>query len=409
MLAELAEIGADPTGGVTRLAYSPADLEARSWFIDQARKLDLEVSIDPVGNILAVEPNLGPGPPLLSGSHLDTVPSGGRFDGMLGVTAALAAINAIRTRAEVGDRSPAERRPLGVLVLATEESSRFGAGCIGSRSIVRDLRAEDLKTLTDAQGVTLFEALQDAGLAPERLSEAGRAPGWFHQFVEVHIDQAEDLFQAGVPLGIITAIAAPTRLWLRIQGRQAHSGSTPMNVRHDALAGAAEIILAVEAAARARIDQDLVGTVGIIRVQPGSMNTVPGLVELGVDIRGIGETIIEDAVREVTQAARRAAEARGLTVNISVLWRSRPVQIAAESVDALERACREVGASTVRMISRSAHDALYLGQHGPVSMLFVRNPAGISHNPDEDAWDEDIILGASALATYLAWAARRGN
>jgi N-carbamoyl-L-amino-acid hydrolase len=399
-LAELAQIGVDPTGGVTRLAYSPADLEARAWLIDKAQSAGLEISIDPIGNILALEPNADRELPVLSGSHLDTVPRGGRFDGMLGVVAALEAVRAIRNRPDFS-----RRRPVGVLVLAAEESSRFGVGCLGSRTIVKDLQVDNLKTLADAQGMTLFEALQQAGLAPNRVEETHRSPGWFHEFVEIHVDQADDLFRGDVPLGVITAIAAPTRLWVKIQGQQAHSGATLMPERRDALAGAAEVVLAVEAAARAFAAQEIVGTVGILRIQPESMNIIPGTAELGVDIRGTDASIVDSVVQQVTQAAYRVARERNLGTEVSMLWRGRPVQISESRIANLEDACRAVGTRHMRMVSRSAHDAMYLGQHGPISMLFVRNPAGISHNPDEEARDEDVILGASALATYLAWTA----
>jgi allantoate deiminase/N-carbamoyl-L-amino-acid hydrolase len=399
-LVELAQIGADPTGGMTRLAYSPTDQQARAWFVSKAEEIGLAVSIDPVGNMLALEPGAGNGLPVLSGSHLDTVRRGGRFDGMLGVAAALEAVRAIRHRPDLP-----RGRPLGVLVLAAEESTRFGSVCLGSRTIVNDLPADALQTLADANGVTLFEALQQAGLAPERLSEARRKPGWFYEFVEIHVDQADDLVRAGVPVGIITGIAAPTRLWITVEGQQAHSGAALMSERRDALTGAAEIVLTVESTARTLAEREIVGTVGVLRVQPGSMNTVPGLVELGVDIRGIKATTVDQVVEQVKQAADQVAEKRRLTVKVSVVSRARPVQVSQRQIDRLIEACQTAGVEQIRLASRSAHDAMYLGQHGPISMLFVRNPAGISHNPAEEARDEDIIAAGSVLATYLAWLA----
>lgn len=399
-LAELAAIGADPAGGVTRLAYSPADRQARDRFIQWAEELGLAVSIDPVGNILALEPDRGPERPVLSGSHLDTVRRGGQLDGLLGVAAALAAVRAVRQQTDLP-----RRRPLGLLVLAAEESTRFGSACLGSRAIVGDLPAESLHTLADAEGVTLFEALQEAGLRPEQFAAARREPGWFHEFVESHIDQADDLARAGVPLGLITGIAAPTRLWITVQGEQAHSGAALMPERRDALAGAAEVVLAVEAAAQARAEQDIVGTVGVLRIEPGSMNTVPGRAELGVDIRGIDAAAIEQVVVAVTEAVHRVAKARRLTAEVSLVSRAAPAQVAPAQLEALAAACRAVGAAQIPLVSRSAHDAMYLSQHGPISMLFVRNPAGVSHNPAETAREEDIVLAGSALATYLAWLA----
>ncbi len=399
-LATLGQIGATPSGGVTRPAYSAAEKAARAWFREQAEKAGLAISIDAVGNALALEKDAGDAPPILSGSHLDTVPNGGRFDGMLGVVSALEAVRAIRR--QVGTSN---RRPLGVLVLAAEESSRFGAACLGSRALVGDLKPDALQTLSDSEGVTLYQAMQQAALLPEQMATAERNAGWFHEFVELHIDQSDDLFRAQTPVGVITAIAAPTRLRIILNGQQAHSGATLMNHRRDALTGAAEVVLAVEAAARSRIEQEIVGTVGALKVEPGSMNVIPGRVELGVDIRGINAATVQDVVQQITQAAHQAAQKRGLIADVSITSSVQPMPIAPERVTALENACQAVGTAPLRLVSRSAHDALYLGRRGPVSMIFVRNPAGISHNPAEAAWDEDIITGASVLATYLAWAA----
>lgn len=399
-LAIVGQIGADPAGGVTRLAYTVPEQKARSWFIEQAEKAGLNVSVDHAGNVLAVEKDAGSGPPLLSGSHLDTVPRGGRFDGMLGVMTALESVRAVRR--QIGMEN---RHPLGILVLAAEESSRFGSGCLGSRMLIQELKPQALHTLTDPQDISLYQAMKQMGLQPDRLSEEGRTPGWFHEFVEIHIDQSDDLFLNSVPVGIITAIAAPTRLWVTFDGQQAHSGAALMNQRHDALAGAAELILAVESAASARSEQEIVGTVGVLKIEPGSMNVIPGRAELGIDIRGINAAVVDAVVQQVNGAAQQVAEKRGLLVNISPISHTQPMPITLERVSALEIACQTVGAKTMHLISRSAHDALYLGQHGPVSMLFIRNPAGISHNPAEAALDQDIVCGASVLATYLAWSA----
>jgi hydantoinase/carbamoylase family amidase len=394
-LSDLRKIGADPAGGVTRLAYTPADRIVRDWFIEQVQAEGLAASVDPIGNILAVEP--GDGPPVLCGSHLDTVRGGGSFDGTLGVLAALEAVQTIRRHSQ-----PPTRRRLGILMLAAEESTRFGSACLGSRAIVGDLTADSLTTLKDANGVSLGEALQQAGLHPDRFDQTRRSSGWFHEVVELHIDQADDLERTGHPLGIITAIAAPTRLWVTITGEQAHSGAALMAERRDALIGAAEVTLAVEAAARAAAHQEIVGTVGVLRVHPGSMNTVPGMVELGIDIRGVEAATIEDVVQRVTDSIRQITRNRGLTANIHLMSKTDPVQISQERQAAMQSACEAIGAKFRSMVSRAAHDAMYLALHGPINMLFVRNQGKISHNPAEHARDEDVALGAVALTAYLA-------
>ncbi len=397
-LSALARIGAEADGGVTRLAYTPAEQQARTWFIRRARQAGLTVSVDDAGNALALEPQAGGVPPILSGSHLDTVPRGGRFDGMLGVVAALEAVRAVREH----DKMTQERRPLGVLALAAEESSRFGVACLGSQMLAGLLPEAALHTLQDAQGVTLLDAMKGAGLQPQPLHKIQRPRGWFHEFVELHIDQSDELAQADVALGLITGIAAPTRLRIELRGRASHSGSTPMEQRQDALVGAAEIILAVERAAMARRQQGVVGTVGILHVEPNAMNVVPGRAELGVDIRGIDEASIQETVQQIEQATTEIAQKRGLRATISVTSRSKPQRISQERVDALARVCQALGVAARPMVSRAGHDAMYLAALGPVSMLFVRNPAGVSHNPAEFARDEDIVAATTVLAAYLA-------
>lgn len=399
-LQQLAQIGCDEAGGLSRLAYTEAEQLARRWFVQQAELIGLKISADAVGNVLALEPDAGSAIPILSGSHLDTVPRGGNFDGMLGVASALAAVAAIREQCGMQGR-----RPLGVLLLAAEESSRFGSGCLGSRMLIGEIKPTDLQTLADSTGVTLFQAMQHVGLQPDQLETAYKTAGWFHEFVEVHVDQADDLFEADVPIGVVIGIAAPTRLRIIFAGQAAHSGATLMDQRYDALAGAAELILAVEAAARSRVAQEIVATVGILRVEPGAMNVIPGRAEMGVDIRGIDAATVGEVVQEVQVAAQQIAEKRELTATISTISQAQPLPISAERITTLEKACQVSGAATMRMVSRSAHDALYLGRQGAVSMLFIRNPSGISHNPAESAWDADIVLGATALATYLAWSA----
>ena len=396
-LTALGRIGAEVDGGVTRLAYSREEQNARTWFIARAQEAGLSTTIDNAGNVLALEPDRGDARPILSGSHLDTVPAGGRFDGMLGVVAALEAVRAIRQQT-----SAQSRRPLGVLALSAEESSRFGAACLGSRMLAGLLPPAALDNLTDARGISLRTAMHQVGLQPEPMSEISKQPGWFAEFVELHIDQSDDLARAGVPLGVITGIAAPTRLRIVMHGRQAHSGATPMPARRDALAGAAELALAVERAAISRSQQGIVGTVGVFTIAPGAMNVIPGRAELGVDIRGVDYALVQETATEIEEAARTIARRRGLDAEISLISQSQPLRIPAQRVTALMNVCRELGVPAIPMISRAGHDTLYLSHLGPVSMIFVRNPAGVSHNRTELARDEDVIAGASVLAAYLA-------
>ncbi|MCC6904522.1 MAG: Zn-dependent hydrolase [Anaerolineae bacterium] len=403
-IRDLAALGQDQAGGNTRLAYTPPDTEARCWLLDQLAHSGFSVMVDALGDIFALEPGALPdASPLLSGSHIDTVPQGGKYDGALGVLVALEAIRSIMQ----ADPYAGQRHPIALLVTGTEESSRFNLSCMASRLLTGDLDPAVIDSACDADGVTIREALAGAGLPVERLAELRRTPGWFREFIEVHIDQSFDLERAGVPLGVVTGIAAPVRLRVVLEGLAEHSGATPMPPRRDALAGAAEVILAVEHAARSRAERGAVGTVGVINAEPGSINTIPGRVTLGVDLRAAEAALLAELEQEVTQAVYEVASRRALTASIETLSRAVPVTIPEERLTRLEAACEATGAGSIRLVSRAAHDTMYLSQHGPVAMLFVRNPAGISHNPAEAARDEDIVLSARVLAACLLDSAHR--
>src|SRR5215218_9513410 len=280
-LRAFARIGYSADGGMRRLAFSRGEFRARQLLIHLLERTGLRSRLDGIGNCFgrlpgAREPDA---PPILLGSHLDTVPGGGRFDGAVGVVAALEVAATIR------ERGIATRHPIEVVSFAGEESSRFGRGTIGSGILAGTWAADEILALRDANGTRLGQVLARLGVTPAAVAASRRAPGDFAAFLELHIEQGRVLEEAGVALGVVEAIAAPCRLRLRLTGRADHSGATPMPLRRDALAGAAEVVLAIERLAAA--SNGVVGTVGTLRVEPGAINVVPGQAELGIDIRAM--------------------------------------------------------------------------------------------------------------------------
>ena len=389
-LRAFARIGYSADGGMRRLAFSRAELRARQLLLHLLERAGLAARVDPIGNIfghLAGADNALP--PVLAGSHLDTVPGGGRFDGAAGVVAALEVAVTLRERGIV------PRRPVAVVAFAAEESSRFGRGTLGSGVLAGTWPAAEVVALRDASGVTFGRALRRLGLDPARAGEARRPPGVFAAYLELHIEQGRVLEEMGARLGIVEAIAAPTRLRLRMTGRADHSGATPMALRRDALAGAAEVVLAVERAARAA--RGVVGTVGTLRVEPGAINVVPGAAELGIDVRGTDAGARGQVVARIREAIDAVAAARGLDAAIEVLSDEAPVALDPGIAALLERHGRARGLPLRRLPSGAGHDAMQLARLCPAGMLLVPSRGGVSH--DRAEWTDlaDIVAGTQVL------------
>lgn len=390
-LRAFARIGYSPDGGINRLAFSRADRQARQVLLHRLRSLGLEPRIDAFGNVFgrlpnAAEPDL---PPVLVGSHLDTVPGGGRFDGAAGVVAALEVVATIRQHGIV------PRRPIEVVSFTCEESSRFGRGTLGSALVAGTVEPEEILGLRDARGLTMRQVLELVGLRPDALATVRRRPGDYTAYLELHIEQGRVLEETGARLGIVEVIAAPTRLRLELLGRADHSGATPMPLRRDALAGAAEVVLTVERLARAT--PGVVGTVGTIRVEPGAINVVPGRAELGIDIRSSDRAtkaaVVEALAREIEEIAGR----RGLERSLQILTDEEPVALDPRLVGLLERCAEQRGVQALRMVSGAGHDAMQMAQICPSGMLLVPSRAGISHNRQEWTPPDDIVTGTQVL------------
>ena len=380
-LEEVALLGADD-GGVSRFAWTPELARANAWLVDRLTELGLTAEVDPAGNVLG-RWDEGEGGAVLVGSHLDTVPRGGRYDGALGVLAALDVVR--RLKAD----GTALRRPLWVVSFNDEEGSRFQTGMLGSRAFVGDLDLEDWRR----RGVA--DAMAAAGFDFERLPQA-RTVDDVGAYLELHIEQGPVLEQEGIDLGVVTAISGLLGFRVRLTGQANHAGTTPMTSRRDALAGAARIALELRDEARAR--GDMTANVGILDVQPGGFNVIPGVAEFTVDVRAGEADAYERIERFARELFERVASEEQLALDVSVTHRKKPVPLDPELQDLLESAAAEEGASVRRMPSGAGHDAMILGPHVPAAMLFVPSRAGISHSPDEFTPPEQCDLGARVLA-----------
>ncbi|MDR3591341.1 MAG: Zn-dependent hydrolase [Negativicutes bacterium] len=398
-LERLAGIGKTERG-ITRLAFDAAERQARQYIGEEMRQAGLTVRIDAFGNVIGRLEGTVPGAPaVVTGSHLDTVPEGGSYDGAVGVVGALAAIRHLKAAGPLS-------HPLEIIVFAAEESSRFGFGTMGSKAMTGTANISAWNKAQDQAGVSFAAALAAEGLDLNRVREAARRREEIKAFVELHIEQGPVLERAGARIGVVEAIAAPTRLRMIVEGTPAHSGTTPMEDRQDALVSAAMIILAVQEIALEESYRGTVGTVGIVKVHPNVMNVVPGRVELGVDIRGVDHESIIDTIQEIKDAVSTIADGQETPVSIVVLTSEKPVPLHSEIVDTIEDACRTLSLSCRRMNSGAGHDAMNMAYIAPTGMIFIPCRAGISHNPDEYAAPDDIMNGIAVLTETLQQLAR---
>lgn len=351
-----------------------------------AREAGLEPGVDPHGNLWCLPP--GDGPFVSSGSHVDTVPDGGRYDGPLGTVLAV----------EAAERVGAD---LGVLVCAAEEASRFGAGTLGSRTMTGKLSDGDLSRLVDVGGrdalsarSAYFEALKD-------LPRLERAPlDRVSSHAEVHIEQRADLRKNGLSLGIATAVAGPVRHRLRFTGEVAHAGETPAGERRDALCAAAETVLLAEKLGREHAPETT-ATVGTMNVSPNSLTSIPGAVDLGVDVRSVlpgGGGLL---LNELLRGAREAAERRGVRLEGEAISATGPTEMDGAMVLAVEGACGRLGVRSGRCVSFAGHDAQHLAAVAPAALVFVASENGVSHAPGEAVAEEDVGTALGVLCELL--------
>jgi len=394
-IEELASISDAEAPAVTRIVFTPTDLKARAWLISHCEKAGLAVRQDPVGNIFARWAGTEPGAPAVgTGSHIDAIPNAGKYDGVVGV---LGGLEAIRSLERSGFRP---KHSIELLVFTSEEPTRFGIGCLGSRLLSGSMSPDAARKLEDKQGFSMEEVRRKAGCHGS-LEEVKLPDGYFKAFVELHIEQGPLLEQQKVPIGIVTNIAAPASLRVSIEGAGGHAGGVLMPDRRDALCAAAELVLAVENAARTSGAPDTVATVGICEVFPGAVNSIPSKVQLSVDIR---DTCLErrDAVLCAIEAARQAiAGKRHVSIREKLLNADMPAQCEPSITKALSDSAAKHNLPFVPMVSRAYHDSLFMSRIAPVGMLFIPCRNGYSHRPDEYASPEDISRGVIVLAETL--------
>ncbi len=390
MWAELATIGRDPTsGGYLRFAWTPAERAARVWFRTEAARRDLAVESDGNGNDVAwwrPEPQSRSGG-VVTGSHLDSVPHGGAFDGPLGVVSGLAAIDLLR------GRGLAPVRPVGVAVFAEEEGGRFGTACLGSRLLTGLLTPERAAGLRDADGVGLVEAMTAAGDEPD-LGRSGLLDDVM-AYVELHIEQGRGLVDLDAPVGIGAEIWPHGRWLVDITGRPDHAGTTRLADRRDPMLTAAATVLCARTTAERA---GAVATVGRIVVEPNGTNAIPSRVRAWLDARAPDQPTLTRLIDQLTEQTSARADADGTTVRVVTESASPAVSFAGATTDTIRRVLPDAPV----LPTAAGHDAGVLAEAGiPTAMLFVRNPTGVSHSPAEQATEADCLAGVEALAAVL--------
>ena len=388
-LQALARFGANAAGGIDRVAFSDADLEARAWVAGLMREAGLDVSVDLAGNLWGRRPGTEAGlRPLVLGSHIDSVPSGGNFDGPVG---SLGALEVAWTLADAGVRT---RHPVHVVVFPNEEG-----GKTGSRALVGELDSSELG-LSTASGYTIGEGLRRIGGDPDRLAEARLEPGSIAAFLELHIEQGAVLDATGLDVGVVQGIVGIMRWNVRVEGMANHAGTTPMADRRDPMVAAARFVDAVYTRVRNRPGRQ-VATVGRLQAEPGAPNVIPGRVTLSLEVRDLSMGTIEEVFLDLEGAAREIGAGTGTTFSFERFYTSGAAPTHPAIQDAVERSARSLGLSTRRMPSGAGHDAQSMAHVAPMGMIFVPSVRGISHAPEEFTEAADVANGVNVLLQTL--------
>jgi ureidoglycolate amidohydrolase len=395
-IEELARISEASPPAVTRIVFTPRDLEARAWLRSKCQAAGLVVREDAIGNTFARWVGAADAAaPVATGSHVDAIPNAGKYDGVVGVLGGLEAIRALKSSGFCPERS------IELIIFTSEEPTRFGIGCLGSRMLSGALLADAARRLKDGAGQSLDDVRKSAGMQGS-LESVKLREGCYSAFIELHIEQGPLLELAGVPLGIVESIAAPASLQIVIEGAGGHAGGVLMSDRKDALCAAAEIIIAAERAALSSGSRDTVATVGICDVFPGAVNSIPGRVRLTLDVRDIDLARRDGVLRSIREQAQLVCQKRGVIAGLEVVNADAPASCSPHVTEALAQSCRTHFLPFQKMVSRAYHDSLFMSRIAPTGMLFIPCRNGFSHRPDEFASPEDIVRGAFVLAETLA-------
>ena len=386
-LMELAKLGATVKGGVCRLALTDLDRQARDIFVRWCEDAGCTVSVDAVGNIFARRPGLNPDlPPVMTGSHIDTQPTGGKFDGCFGV---LAGVEVLRT---LNDLNIQTQAPIEVVVWTNEEGSRFAPCMMGSGVFAEKFTLEETLAKTDAQGITVGEALNAIGYAGSRKVSGHPVGAYF----EAHIEQGPILEDERKTIGVVLGALGQKWFDLNLRGVEAHAGPTPMHLRKDALVGAAAVVAAVNKAALGH-QPHACGTVGCLQAYPGSRNVIPGEVRMTLDFRHLQPERLDSMISEVREVIEATCAKHGLSFELTPTADFPPLYFNPDCVNAVRNAASELGLSHMDIVSGAGHDAIFLAELGPAGMIFVPCEGGISHNEIENADPKDLAAGCAVL------------
>lgn len=392
-LADLSKF-TDPEKPWTRRAFSPEFFAARQWLTDEMIRAGLSVHTDAAGNLIGRREGTVTGlPPIMTGSHTDTVFEGGRYDGIIGV---LAGIEIALTLTE---HNVALQHPFEVVDFLSEEPNDFGVSCVGSRAMVGMLSADMLQQKSPHDDSTLADAIRSVGGDPERLCQPLRSTGDVHAFVELHIEQGPVLEREQIPIGVVTDLVGIRRFRIKVSGQADHAGTTPMDYRKDALIGASVLIRSTyEKAKSMSSDHEyVVSTVGSLTVTPNSSNAVPASVDMMLEVRSNSADILAHYGEELFAQTRPLLEAEGLGLDAVAVSNAEPTQFSNEIINIIDQASSRVGHKALRMSSGAGHDAVYLAKIAPTGMIFIPCLNGRSHCPEESIEQQELKHGVEVL------------
>lgn len=395
-LEHLAQLSDAQLPAVTRIVFTEPDRRSRDWLRSLCREAGLRVREDEIGNLFARwEGSDAAAPVVGTGSHIDAIPDSGRFDGTVGVLGGLEAVRALRRSGFI------PRRSIELLMFTSEEPTRFGLGCLGSRLLTGAADISAMDKLHDKDGTTVRDAARSAGFSGE-LEKIELPAGYYAAFVELHTEQGPILEAEGLNIGAVTAIAAPAALRVTFHGDGGHAGAVLMPERRDALLGAAELALIVDKVARSNDSPDTVGTTGLFQPYPGAVNSIPSRCTVEIDVRDTDRDLRDRAVERIVAGAHEIADRRGLLLDLQILNNDPPASCDGRIIQAVEKAAAAEKLSCRRMVSRAYHDSLFMARISPVGMIFIPCFKGYSHRPDEYAKPQDITAGVTVLARTLA-------
>lgn len=386
----------EPPPAVTRVVFTDTDLRAREYLRTLYEAAGLTVRVDPIGNTFARWEGEDPDAAVVgTGSHTDAIPHSGMYDGTVGVLGGLEAMRALMRSGFQPHRS------IELVMFTSEEPTRFGVGCTGSRAMSGAMSPVELTALVDELRSDYDTVRRRAGFAGS-LDEVQLPSDYYHAFVELHIEQGPDLEASETPIGIVTAIAAPATVEFSVTGEGGHAGAVLMPKRRDALAAAAEMISAIETLALESASSDLVATVGKVDVHPGAVNSIPSRIGFSLDLRDIDGENRDLVLKKISQSTKEIAGKRGVSVEHELLNRDPPALCDPTVIDAVEHATKQLDMGSCEMISRAYHDSLFMARIAPMGMIFIPCRGGVSHRPDEYSSPEQIAAGVQTLALTLA-------